>query len=43
VTPAIGIYRASVAFSFAHSTLVAGYGRMVGYSGTDPINRGRAT
>jgi hypothetical protein len=35
VTPGIGFYRASVAFSFAHSTLLAGYGGIVGYSGCD--------
>jgi len=29
VTPAIGFYRARVAFSFAHSILLAGYGRIV--------------
>lgn len=31
MTPAIGFYRAPVAFSFAHSTLLAGYRRIVGY------------
>lgn len=32
MTPAIGFYRARVAFSFAHSTLLAGYGRIIGNS-----------
>ena len=40
MTPAIGLYRASVAFSFAHSTLLAGYGRIVGYSETGPASLG---
>jgi hypothetical protein len=39
VTPGIGFYRARVAFSFAHSILLAGYGRIVGCSETDPANR----
>ena len=39
MTPAIGLWRASVAFSFAHSTLLAGYGRIAGYSETEPANR----
>jgi hypothetical protein len=39
VTRAIGFYRARVEFSFAHSILLAGYGRIVGYSETAPANR----
>jgi hypothetical protein len=39
MTPAMGLYRASVAFSFSHSTSLAGYGRIVGYSETGPASR----